>query len=1087
MSDLIQRIASLSNKQRAVLARQLGLGESGKSERDGREPIAIIGLACRVPGASNPEAFWTLLHHGIDAITEVPPERWNIDDYYDPDMKAPGKMSTRWGGFLEGIDRFDAYFFGISPQEAVRMDPQQRQLAELTYEVLEDAGQPLERLAGSRTGLFLGISAADYGVLQLDDPRLSDAFVGTGNAPSIAANRLSYLFDFRGPSLSLDTACSSSLVTVHLACQSLWTGESTLALAGGVNLLLHPTTTVNFTKAGFMAPDGRCKPFDARANGYVRSEGIGLVALKPLAQALADGDPIRAVIRGSAVNQDGRSNGLTAPNGKAQEEVLREAYARAGLSPALVQYVEAHGTGTSLGDPIEILALAKVVGEDRPGDHPCPVGSVKSNIGHLEAAAGIASLIKVVLALEHRTLPPSLHFDKPNPHIPFERLPLVVQRERAPWPSDNRPRLAGVSSFGFGGTNAHVVVEEAPATSPPARQANSQPLLLPLSARGTDALQARARAFKGYLEQLDADQEPDFADICYTASVRRSHHDDRLAVLASSAAEASDQLRAFLAGEEQPGLASGRKVPGRGSRVAFVFSGQGPQWWGMGRQLLESAGLVRATLEQCATLLSRYVSWSLLEELQAPEEQSRIPQTAYAQPALVALQVALANLWRSWGIEPYALVGHSVGELAAAHLCGALELEDALRIAAKRGQLMEQLEGRGRTASVELPADALRAGLTPCSGRVTVAAVNSPSSSTVSGEPEAVEELVQSLQRQGILATLLRVHCAFHSPQADPLQPQLVSALQGLQPRTAQIPFFSTVTGQLTPGEKLDAAYWGRNLRQPVLFASAIQGMLQQHCNLFLEIGPHPVLATALTQCLHDAKRQGVVLPSLRRGEADRSVLLRSLGTLYVRGLDIAWEKVSDPGRCVRLPAYPWQRERYWMERTAKAPGEASSNGVASLLSSRPGRLTQLAYPFGQWVWETELDPASFAGGNGEAAGPVPDSIYLELALAGMEAVPGAKPYALSQVHFRAPLFLNTPDVLAVQVILGHSAEGEVPFDVYTRPRGKVNESWTLRATGRADASSPPNAPGADAFPPGADAFPPGADAFPPGADAPGY
>jgi acyl transferase domain-containing protein len=530
------------------------------------EPIAIIGIGCRFPGAENPEAFWRLLRDGVDAITEVPAERWDWQAYYHPDLKAQGKMNTRWGGFLKQIDQFDLHFFKILPWEATRMDPQQRLLLEVAWEALEDAGQVVDQLAGTQTGVFIGIGPGDYGRMQLNHPDLINAYTNTGNLLSIASNRISYLFDFRGPSISIDTACSSSLVAVHLACQSLWTKESSLALAGGVNVILSPELTIGFSKAGALSPDGRCKAFDAGANGYVRGEGAGIVVLKPLSNALADRDPIYAIIRGSAVNNDGRTNGLTAPNRWAQEDVLREAYRRAEVSPGRVQYIEAHGTGTLLGDPIEARALGTVLAVDRPPGHYCAIGSVKTNIGHLETAAGIAGLIKVVLALKHQEIPPSLHFHKPNPHIPFEELLLRVQQTLGPWPQESGPALAGVSSFGFGGTNAHVVLEgisRIPETYEQEKDLSSddQPYLLPLSARNQKALQALAKAYLSFLGIEGTGSTVSLRDLCYTASVRRSHHDYRLALVFRSRKELIQGLESFLRGETHPNISSGRKTP----------------------------------------------------------------------------------------------------------------------------------------------------------------------------------------------------------------------------------------------------------------------------------------------------------------------------------------------------------------------------------------------------------------------------------------------------------------------------------------------------------------------------------------------
>jgi len=694
------------------------------------EPIAIIGIGCRFPGSSGPEAFWQSIRDGVDAITEVPADRFNLKDVYDPDPTIPGKINTRWGGFIEQVDQFDPQFFGISPREAARMDPQQRLLLEVTWEALEDAGQAPEKIAGGRTGVFVGISNNDYGRIQFSDLRRIDAYAGTGNALSIAANRISYIFDFRGPSIAIDTACSSSLVAVHLACTSLRNGESTLALAGGVNLILSPAITINFTKAGVMAADGRCKAFDAGANGYVRSEGAGLVVLKPLYRAIADGDAIYAVIKGSAVNQDGRSNGLMAPNPLAQEAVLREAYRRADLSPGDVQYVEAHGTGTLLGDPIEAKALGKVLAGDRLSGRRCAIGSVKTNIGHCEAAAGIAGLIKVALALKHSEIPASLHFQEPNPHIPFDDLPLRVQTKPGPWSEETGPPLAGVSSFGFGGTNAHVVLRQAPASrSENCEAAGSKScFLLPLSARSPEALQAVAQAYQQFL----ATSEFSVHDICYSASVRRNHHNYRLAVTGNSSQQLIEGLQAFQQGDTRAGLSSGPQASASRRKPVFVFSGQGSQWFGMGRTLLHQEAVFRDVIERCELAFRPHTDWSLIAELAATDAaHSRLNEVEVIQPALFAIQIALAALWRSWGIEPQAVVGHSMGEVSAAYVAGALNLEDAALVICSRSSLVKRTIGQGAMASVELSVEDARVAITGYEDRVSIAVSTSPTSTVL--------------------------------------------------------------------------------------------------------------------------------------------------------------------------------------------------------------------------------------------------------------------------------------------------------------------------------------------------------------------
>ncbi len=887
---------------------------------------------------------------------------------------------------------------------------------------------------------------------------MSDPYIGTGNALSIAAARLSYLLDFRGPSLAVDTACSSALVAIHLACRSLWNGESSVAVAGGVNMILAPWITVNFSKAGFMAPDGRCKTFDARANGYVRSEGGGLVVLKPLAAALADGDPIYAVIRGTAVNQDGRSQGLTAPNGQAQEAVLREAYRQAGVSPGQVQYIEAHGTGTLLGDPIEARALGKVLTEDRPEGQRCLIGSLKSNIGHTEAAAGVAGLIKVALAIKHRKIPPSLHFEKPNPHIPFDELPLRVVTSLEPWPETGGQALAGVSSFGFGGTNAHAVLAEVPRFAPAPREVvPDQACLLPLSARSPEALQALASRYHDWLSgQVNGSVLP-LVDVCYTAGDRRSHHEYRLALVAHGREETLERLQAFLHGEKRPGLSAGRKSLNQRPKAVWVFSGQGPQWWGMGRQLLNEPAF-RDAVQQCDQLFAPLAGWSLLSELQADEAASRLASTEVAQPALFALQVGLAALWRSWGLAPDAVVGHSLGEVAAAHVAGALSLEDAVKVVYHRGRIMQGATGLGKTAAVEMTPEECDRLLAEYDGRLSVAAVNSPTSLTISGDPVALEDLVIGLQKQNVYARMLRVDYAFHSSQMDPFLAELSEALHGIAPKAAAVPLFSTVTGRPSDGLEYDADYWARNIRQTVQFAPVVAQLLDAGHDTFLEIAPHPVLSGSITQCLHERGLKGLVLPSLRREDDDRAVLLGSLGALYSQGHAVDWKKVYPQGRHVRLPGYVWQRERCWVEGE-----EGSGNGWGPPAADRHPLLhrhVQGAHARNHHIWETELElrRLPYLGDHRlEGTVIVPGAAFGEMALAACAEAFGPGPAVLDDVDIHKPLVLPEKGSRTVQVVFAPGTLGETTFQIFSRATeaDPATATWTVHVTGKARPGEP--------------------------------
>ena len=1022
---------------------------------DGREPIAIVGVGCRFPRASGPEAYWRLLAEGVDAVGEIPAERWDSALFYDPDREAPGRTNTRWAALLERVDLFDCDFFRISPREAAHMDPQQRMLLEVAWEALEDAGCPAESLAGSRTGVFVGMMFNDYGSrLMNGDPLRIDAYSGSGNVYAIAANRLSCVLDLNGPSVVVDTACSSSLVAAHLACRSLLEGECDLALAGGVNVILSPGTSIYYTRAGLMAPDGRCKTFDARANGFVRGEGAGVVVLKRLSRALADRDPIYAVIRGTAVNHDGRGNGLTAPNPRAQEAVIREAYRKAGVSPGKVAYVEAHGSGTSLGDPIELKALGAVLAEGREPGSSCAVGSVKTNIGHLEAAAGIAGLIKAALCLKKRALPPSLHFERPNSYIPFDRLPLRVVRAYEPWPEGEGPAWSGVSSFGFGGANAHAVLEEAPAEIAADRESDvPADLLLPLSARRPEALRAAAGDWLEWLRSGGGADLP-LRDVAHTAAVRRSHHDHRLAVSFRTREELTAGLEGFLADRPAPGVEHGRRNPSRRRKVAFLFSGQGPQWWGMGRELLESEPVYRELVERCDRLFATLgADWSLLRELAAGEEESRLHETEIAQPAIFALQVGLAALWRSWGIEPDAVVGHSVGEVAAACVAGCLSLEDASRLVFHRGRLMQRASGLGRMASLDLSAAETEEEVARHGGRLCVAAYNGPASTVVAGEPDAVEALLAPLEARGVPGRLLRGSFAFHSPQMAPFAAELAETLAGLAPAAGRVPLLSTAPPETIVGLRLDAAYWGRQMVKPVRFAQAVESLVADRFDTFVEIGPHPVLAGPTAAILHQAGREeGAVLPSLRRHEPERRVLLGSLARLYVLGREVAWKTVAPAGRHSRLPTYPWQWERCWVDlEPPRTSGSAVRSGSAHAFH---GRALELAG--GGQVWEAELDLAEqpFLRDHqiqGEIV--LPATAYLEMMLAAA----GPEVRWLGGLSLVRPLTLADPGRVTIQVRLEPSPSGDTVGRIYSR---RDDGGWTLHMKARLGAGAEEADPG---------------------------
>ncbi|MBD2519332.1 SDR family NAD(P)-dependent oxidoreductase [Nostoc sp. FACHB-973] len=1018
------------------------------------EAIAIIGIGCRFPGAKDPEAFWQLLRNGVDAITEIPKNRWDLDEYYDPNPEIPGKTNSRCGGFLQQVDQFDPHFFGISPREAMSMDPQQRLLLEVAWEALEDAGQVREQLSGSRTGVFVGISTNDYTLIQGEGySQHIQGYDLTGNVLSLAAGRLSYVFNFKGPSMAIDTACSSSLVAVHLACQSLWNKEANMALAGGVNIIVAPTGHIGLTNLKALSPDGRCKTFDAEANGYVRSEGSGFIVLKPLSQALADNDQIYALIRGSAINHDGRSKGLTVPYGPAQEALIRQALDNAGVAPAEISYVELHGTGTPLGDPIEAIALGTVLDADRSPGNYCAVGSVKSNIGHLEAASGIAGLIKVALSLKHQQIPPNLHFHQPNPYIPFETLPIRVQQSLTPWPQGSSPAFAGVSSFGFAGTNAHVVLEQPPQSADIPQQ--QQSYLLPLSAQSQEGVKSLAQAYQNFLETQEADAAS-LADICYTASLRRTHHEHRLALLADSPTQLQEKLQDFLQSKLETNQSSNGKRRRR-PKLVFVFSGQGPQWWAMGRELLEQEAVFRATIEECDALIKSHTNWSLLAELRADASESRLQETEIAQPAIFALQVALARLWRAWGIEPKAVVGHSLGEVAAAHIAGALSLADAVQLICDRGRLMQQATGNGKMAAVELSAADTERWLHGYEGRLAIAAINSPTSTVVSGESAALESFLQLLEQKQptVLCKLLPVNYAFHSPQMQPFAEELVQKLQQLQPQAATIPIYSTVTGRASNGADFDAVYWGKNLQQTVRFAPTIEELVNAGNTIFLEISPHPVLSGYISQSLSDLGQQGTVLPSLRRSQPERATLLSSLGNLYTLGFTVNWQQLYPEGyQVVSLPSYPWQRQGYWFEGKPQRKQTFFSTSKTNL---HPLLGKRLRSPLKETLFECELNinlQPYLVGHQVYGMVVLPGAAYLEIALAGAKTVLGSGSYSLEQVLIQEALIIPEDASRIVQLILTPESTGQTSFRILSLASDAADDanSWIQHATGKINA-----------------------------------
>ena len=1017
--------------------------------------IAIIGMGCRFPKAKNPDEFWDLLKNSVDAITEVPPSRW-----------TPVDLTVPWGGFIDDVDQFDPAFFGISAREAETVDPQQRLLLEVGWEALENAGIAADSLSGSQTGVFVGICHHDYNNLLL--PVAENLYFETGNHFSISACRLSYLWDLRGPSKAVDTACSSSLVALHDACQSLRQGECGLALAGGVNLILHPGPTEHYAASRMLSPDGHCKTFDASADGYVRGEGCGVVVLKRVEDAMENGDPILAVIRGSAINQDGRTNGLTAPNGQAQQAVIRQALANAGVNTQEIGYIEAHGTGTPLGDPIEFNSLKEVLTPGRPPDEICYIGSVKTNVGHLEAAAGIAGLIKTVLVLQHREIPPHLHLKELSPHLAIADTPLSIPTQPTPWPENptsqsGRRKLAGVSSFGFGGTNTHVILEEAPAIEPvtdvganqcvcpeePHACPPERPLhLLTLSAKSETALRELAG---NYVAHLEAHPETPFADICFTAATGRAHFEHRLALVAGSSSDARARLETA---DYTVGVAATERP-----KIAFLFTGQGSQYPGMGRQLYETEALFRETLDRCDEIL-RPLGVPLLDLLYSETTDPDAPnqtihQTIHTQPALFSLEYALARVWQSWGVKPDAVMGHSVGEYVAACVAGVFGLEDGLKLIAARGRLMQTLCEPGDMLALPVgERDALEL-IAPLNDKspdeLSIAAINGPVSVVVSGKPKAMETLSATLAEKDIKAKPLSVSHAFHSAMMVPMLAEFERAAGAITYFRPGIALCSNVTGEMATDEVTDPAYWVRHVREPVRFAAGVKTLHEEGIDAFLEVGPKPALLGMAGQCLPEDGAEGtkaIFIPSLREGRDDWRQLLQSLGQWYIQGGVVDWRALDrtpdnkSRRHKVSLPTYPFQRQRYWIDKARLSRRTVRDSSAHPLL----GQKLQLA-DAEKIRFESEIDLLSvpwLADHRVFDAVVLPATGYMEMVLAAGIAI-SDEPFLIEQVAIEQALILPEEEAATIQLVLSPEDRG-YRFQVFSL--GKTSY-WTPHVTGQ--------------------------------------
>ena len=1048
-SDAIDRKALLKNALAAINELQEKVNES---ERAAHEPIAITGMGCRFPGdAINPEAFWDLLHNGVDAVRPVPPDRWDTNTFADLKLAHP----IAWfGGFINKIDQFDPQFFGISPREANSIDPQQRLVLEVTWEALENAGQAPDELLDSQTGVFMGATTNDYAqMVRSGDPALMDVYAATGSAMNVISGRVAYLLGLHGPSLTVDTACSSSLVAIHLACRSLRSRECDLALAGGVNATLTPEAFICFAGWGMMAPDGHCKTFDAGANGFVRGEGCGVLVLKRLSDAVAAGDRILAVIRGSAVNQDGRSSGLTVPNGRAQQAVIRTALRDAGVEPSQVSYVETHGTGTSLGDPIEIEALGAALGPGR-GMKPLIVGSVKTNIGHLESASGVAGLIKSVLALRHEEIPPHLHLKERSQRIPWPEFPIEISSNPIPWPASDNPRIAGVSSFGFGGTNAHIVLEEAPHIAITGQSPEYNTNLLILSAKSQNALVDLAGR---YAQRMTAslDFSPTLA--CRTASTGRQHFSYRLAVIGNSSADIAETLTAFSSGDSPIGSIAGEALRGAPQKIAFLFTGQGSQWVGMGQQLYTEQPVFREALDQCDALLRPYLDVPLLSILFPDVDAAPLlDHTTYTQPAIFALQYALTKLWQSWGIEPFAVLGHSLGEYAAACTAGVFSLEDGLKIIVARGRLMGSLPEGGQMAAVFASEDQVSQILTRLGGQVSIAAINGPENIVISGGGASFQAAFDAFDQADIQTRQMNVSHAFHSMLMDSILDEFEQAAGEIQYNQPQVQLISNVTGQMETGRILTPHYWREHIRQPVRFYQGIQSLYEQGCRVFIEIGPNPVLIGMAQRCLPETDKTMRWLPSLRKGRPDLKQTLESLGVLWTLGTKIDWKSFYRdlPGQPVELPTYPFQYERYWLP-TQESYHNLAQNRVLSenqqslFLTHRVDLATQDSDNL--WEGEVSFDAFPYLRDHCvQGTAILPASAYVEIALEAAYQIWDSDGFKLVNVENRKVLLLRENEAFSIQVVFSQQPEGQTLYQIFSRPKNYTHKNigWTLNHIG---------------------------------------
>ncbi|HMB32372.1 MAG TPA: type I polyketide synthase, partial [Desulfohalobiaceae bacterium] len=1031
-----------------------------KLKEQGREPVAVIGLACRFPGGANtPDRLWQLLESGVDSSSEIPEERWRSDRYYNPDPGTPGTTHANRANLLkEPVDEFDAPFFNISAKEARAIDPQHRLLMEISWEALENAGLDAAGLSGSQTGVYVGISSDDYSLAHRHSIDYSqiDAYSLTATSLSTSAGRISYYFGFEGPCMALDTACSSSLVALHLACQALRNKEIDLALVGGVNLILSPSYHICTTKLGTTSPDGRCKTFDASADGYGRGEGCGIVVLKRLSEAIGDKDPVRLVIRGTAVNQDGKSNGLTAPNGLSQEKVIRSALKDSGLSPADIDYIETHGTGTPLGDPIEVESIARVMGKEHTEENPVRIGSVKINIGHLEPASGIAGLFKVMLAMRNQALPPHFQFKDPNPYVAWEEIPIKVPTELTPWQKEDSPLRAGISSFGFSGTNAHVIVEEASSLVTEQETKGHKLIqdrschLLPLSAKSETVLNELAVRYSQHLGR----NKQRLSDVCHTAGVGRTHFNHRLAVIGQREEEVEDKLKTFSKGQKSPGCFFLNRTSSK-PEVAFAFTGQGSQYVGMGKELYDSSPVFREAMNACDAGLRPCLNDSLLDLLYGQQADDTIlMQTRYTQPAIFALEYSLARLWLSWGVTPDIVLGHSIGEYAAACIAGIMSLDDALRLVAARGELLQSLPENGNMAAIFASEEEMLSHVHLDESLVSLAAVNAPESVVISGEKRAVGQIVHQLNQKGISAKELNVSHAFHSPLVDPILNQFEHIADKVAYQSPNCSVISTVSGQfIQKGELASAKYWSQQIRRPVRFRDAVERLASEGSTIVLEIGAMPILSGLARRTLTNDLCS--ILHSMEKGMGDWKTMLHALGQMYVQGVSVDWKNYDRPYQRKRVsgPTYPFQRKSFYVHPVQECHQQGP--GLAMAGQRHPYLGEPIDSPL--IMEDTTLFQAYFTEDWPDFLRQhkifdkiiSPGAAHLSMALSAWRNEKGNVPCVLENVDMTQPLVIEGQGGRIVQMVLEEQDTDQASFRLMSRDGLDRKATWINHCQGQ--------------------------------------